>query len=80
MKVTLIKQGFVFLLLWVLKKAELAVMHSMPNPNLNANHLKSVLSLNNNQRRFSRLTHEKHTLTTSPYFQHRFTYQYTRTC
>ena len=50
-----------------IKKAELGIMHSMPNPNLNANHLKSVLRLNNNQRNFYRLTHEKRTLTTSRY-------------
>ena len=53
-----------------IKKAELVIMHSMPNPNLNANHLKSVLRLNNTQRRFYRLTHGKRTLTISPYFQH----------
>ena len=44
-------------------------MHSMPNSNLNANHLKSVLRLNNNQNRLSRLTHENvrepHPLTSS---------------
>ena len=38
-------------------------MNSMPNLNLNTNHLKS----NNNQRRFYRLTHEKGTLTSSRY-------------
>ena len=63
-----------------IKKAALVIMHSMPNPNLNGNHLKSVLRLNTEQpKAFYRLTHGKRTLTTSPYFQHRFAYQYTRT-
>ena len=33
-------------------KRKLVIMYSMPNPNHNANPLKSVLRLNNNQRRF----------------------------
>ena len=34
------------------RKAELLIMHNIPNPDLNANHLKSVLRLNNNHWRF----------------------------
>ena len=68
MKVILQVNKVLFFCCSKIKKAELVIMHSMPNPNLNANHLKSVLNrLNNNQRRFYRLTHEKRTLTTSRY-------------